>query len=62
MALKRIALLLTVIGSINWGLIGAFKFDLLKFAFAWAPAGIIPAVQIVIGIAALYALFVYMIK
>ena len=61
MALKRIALLLTVIGGINWGLVGAFKFDLLHFAFYWAPA-VIPAAQIIIGVAALYALFVYMIK
>lgn len=62
MALKRIALLLTVVGGINWGLVGAFKFDLIKFAFSWAPAGVVPVVQIVIGLAALYALFVYMIK
>lgn len=62
MALKRIALLLTVIGGINWGLVGAFKFDLLKFALSWAPAGVIPAAQIIVGIAAIYALFVYMIK
>lgn len=62
MALKRIALLLTVLGGINWGLVGAFKFDLLKFALSWAPSAVIPAAQIVIGVAALYALFVYMIK
>lgn len=61
MALKRIALLLTVLGSINWGLIGAFGFDMVKFAFGFAPA-VIPVVQIIIGIAACYALFVYMIR
>lgn len=28
-ALQRIALLLTIIGAINWGLIGFFQFDLV---------------------------------
>lgn len=61
MAVKRIALLLTVIGSINWGLIGAFKFDLFKFSLSLFPAAI-PVAQIIVGVAACYALFVYMIK
>jgi len=61
MALKRIALLLTVIGGINWGLVGAFKFDLVKWLFAFAPA-IVPIVYIIVGISALYVLFAYMIK
>ena len=61
MALKRIALLLTIIGGINWGLVGAFKFDLVKFLFSFAPV-IVPVVYIIVGIAACYALFAYMIK
>ena len=61
MALKRIALLLTVLGGINWGLIGAFGFDLVKFIFTLAPA-VVPIVYIIVGIAACYTLFVYMIK
>ena len=60
MALKRIALLLTIIGGINWGLVGAFKFDLVKFLFSFAPV-IVPVVYIIVGIAACYALFAYMI-
>lgn len=61
MTIKRIALLLTVLGSINWGLIGAFKFNLIKVAFGFAPAAI-PVVQIILGVAAVYTLFVYMVK
>ena len=61
MALKRIALFITVLGSINWGLIGAFGFDLVKFLFAFAPA-VVPVVQIIVGLVACYTLFVYMIK
>ncbi|MBQ8481283.1 MAG: DUF378 domain-containing protein [Alphaproteobacteria bacterium] len=61
MALKRIALLLTIIGGINWGLVGAFKFNLVEFLFGFAPA-VIPIIYIVVGISACYALFAYMIK
>lgn len=31
--LDRIALILTIIGGINWGLIGIFKFDLVAWIF-----------------------------
>ncbi|MFG6117037.1 DUF378 domain-containing protein [Halobacillus sp. MO56] len=31
--LKRIALILTIIGAINWGLIGLFQFDLVAAIF-----------------------------
>jgi uncharacterized membrane protein YuzA (DUF378 family) len=33
--LDRIALILTIIGSLNWGLIGLFRFDLV----AWISGG-----------------------
>ncbi len=61
MLLKRLALLLTIIGGINWGLVGAFKFNLVEFLFAFAPI-IATIVYIVVGISACYALFAYMIK
>ena len=31
--IQRIALILTIIGAINWGLIGFFQFDLVAFIF-----------------------------
>ena len=31
MLLDKIALLLTIIGALNWGLVGIFKFDLVAF-------------------------------
>lgn len=61
MAMKRIALFLGLLGGINWGLVGSFKFDLIKFAFDFMPV-LVPVVQIIIGIAACIALFVYMVK
>ncbi|MBE6682331.1 MAG: DUF378 domain-containing protein [Ruminococcaceae bacterium] len=31
--LDRIALLLTIIGALNWGTIGLFQFDMVAFLF-----------------------------
>ena len=61
MALKRIALLLALIGGINWGLVGAFKFNLVEFLFGFMPI-LATVVYIIVGISACYALFAYMIK
>ena len=33
MMLDKIALVLTIIGGINWGLIGLFQFDLVAWIF-----------------------------
>ena len=47
--LDVIALILTVIGGINWGLIGIFQFDLV----AWLFGGII---YTLVGIAAVWCI------
>lgn len=57
----RIALILTAIGGINWGLVGAFNFDLLQFLFSYAPI-VITILQIIIGLAACYTLYIYIQK
>ena len=57
----KIALLLTVIGGLNWGLVGAFNFDLVKFIFAFAPI-LASIVYIVVGISACYTAYAYLIK
>ena len=61
MALKRIALLLALVGGINWGLVGAFKFNLVEFLLGFSPA-LVSAAYIAVGVCACYALFAYMIK
>lgn len=33
MLLNKLSLLLAIIGSLNWGLIGIFSFDLVAFIF-----------------------------
>lgn len=52
--LDRIALLLTVIGSINWGLVGIFRFDLVAWICGGQDAIIARIVYTLVGIAALW--------
>ena len=51
--IQRIALILTVIGAINWGLIGFFQFDLVAFLFGGQDAIISHVVYALVGIAGL---------
>ena len=53
--LDWIALVLVIIGGINWGLVGAFNFDLVATIFGNMTTAS-RAVYIIVGIAALYSL------
>lgn len=54
---RNFALILTIIGGINWGLVGAFDFDLVAFLFG--PMSVLSRiVYILIGFSALVMLFV----
>lgn len=51
--LDIIALTLTIIGAINWGLIGIFRFDLVAFLFgdmSWLSR----IVYVIVGLCGLY--------
>ena len=49
--LQRVALALTIIGAINWGLIGIFDFDLVAALFGGMDASLSRIVYSLIGIA-----------
>jgi hypothetical protein len=53
--LDAIALLLVIIGAINWGLIGFFRFDLVAALFGDMTT-ISRVVYALVGIAGLYAI------
>ncbi len=54
---RNLALILTIIGGVNWGLVGAFDFDLVSFLFGpLTPLSRI--VYLLIGISALAMIFV----
>ncbi|MFH1284741.1 MAG: DUF378 domain-containing protein [Candidatus Peregrinibacteria bacterium] len=56
--LDWVALILVVIGAINWGLVGLFQFDLVFYLFATMYT-VAQVVYVVVGVAGLY-LFVSM--
>ncbi|TCK98098.1 hypothetical protein EDC19_0515 [Natranaerovirga hydrolytica] len=54
--LDYIALVLVVIGSINWGLVGFFNFDLVGALFGGAESAFSRVIFSLVGIAGLYAI------
>lgn len=58
-ALNIIALLLLVIGGINWGLVGLFQYDLVAALFGGATSPLARVIYVLVGIAALYGLYLF---
>lgn len=56
--LDCLCLTLAVIGAINWGLIGIFRFDLVAFLFG-SMSWLSRIVYILVGIAGVYLLTAY---
>lgn len=54
--LDKIALLLTIIGGINWGLVGIFQFDLVAWIFGGQGAIISRIIYTVIALAAIWCI------
>ena len=54
--LDIIAFILIIVGGLNWGLIGAFNFDLVAFLFGNMTA-LSKIVYSVVGISAVYSLY-----
>lgn len=52
-ALKIIALILVIIGGLNWGLVGLFDFDLVAAIFG-AMSVISRIIYILVGLSAIY--------
>ena len=54
--INNIALILTVIGGINWGLIGLFKFDLVAWIFSGQDSVMSRIIYCIIGLAAIWCI------
>lgn len=54
--LDKIALILTIIGAINWGSIGIFRFDLVAWLFGGQTATISRIVFTLVGLAGLWCI------
>ena len=53
------ALTLVIIGAINWGLIGLFRFDLIATLFGGMESAISRVIYVIVGLAGLYCLSLY---
>ena len=54
--MDTLALLLSIIGSLNWGLIGLFKFDLVAWLFGGQAAVLSRIIYAIVGIAGLWCI------
>lgn len=51
-----IAVILLILGGLNWGLVGLFNFNLVEFIFGQLPV-IVRIIYILIGLSAIYKIF-----
>ncbi len=56
MITDKIALLLTIVGAINWGLIGIFQFDLVAYIFGGQGALLSRIVYTLVGAGGLWCI------
>ena len=54
--MDMIALILSVIGCINWGLVGLFRFDLVAWLFGGAGSVISRVIYTLVGLAGLWCI------
>lgn len=54
--INRIALILNIIGGINWGLIGLFKFDLVAWICGGQDAILARIIYSLVGLAAIWCI------
>ena len=56
MIMDRIALILVIIGGLNWGLVGIFKFDLVAYLFGGQTASFSRVIYTLVALAALWCI------
>lgn len=54
--LDRIALILTIIGGVNWGCIGIFKFDLVAWIFGGQASVLARIIYTLVGLSAIWCI------
>ena len=57
--LDRIALLLLIVGGVNWGLIGILQFDLVAFIFGGQAAVLARIIYVLVGISAIWCISLF---
>lgn len=54
--IDRIALILVIIGAVNWGVVGLFSFDCVAFLFGGQTAALSRVIYTLVGIAGLWCI------
>ena len=52
----RIALILGIIGALNWGIVGLFRFDCVAFLFGGQTGAISRVIYALVGLAGLWCI------
>ena len=56
MIMDRIALVLSIIGGLNWGLVGIFRFDLVAYLFGGQTAAVSRVIYTLVGLSAIWCI------
>lgn len=56
MLMDRIALILTIIGGVNWGSIGLFRFDLVAWLFGGQTSTLSRVIYTLVGLSAIWCI------
>ena len=56
MIIDRIALILAIIGGLNWGLVGLFRFDLVAYLFGGQTATLSRVIYALVGLASIWCI------
>ena len=56
MIMDRIALVLAIIGGLNWGSVGLFRFDLVAWLFGGQTATVSLVIYTLVGLAAIWCI------
>jgi len=54
--LDMVAMILVIVGALNWGLVGVFQYNLVEHLFGGMPM-VVNVVYGLVGLAAIYAIF-----
>ena len=54
--MDTLALILSIIGSLNWGLVGIFRFDLVAWLFGGQTALVSRIIYTIVGLAGLWCI------
>jgi uncharacterized membrane protein YuzA (DUF378 family) len=57
--LDRIALFILLLGGINWGLVGLFRFDMIAWAFGGSAAIVARIIYTLVAISALWCISLF---